>query len=342
MITNADIDIFLLTCERTNYLNDAIKSLLLQTCGVDRIFIVDNSHSDNVENLVLSIDDKRLVYYRTSSLGRHGNYKKILELCTREYLAIFHDDDIIHPKYIESFLNYKNKFASTDVKIYGCAQKSIDSATTVENIEFLPINNQFFVTENCSLFLSLLYADFFDCVTPSLIYKREIFLKSNNIELYKTYGKLSDSAKLMSVASDIDGGEIVVLLSQSYFYRKYCNQDSQVKGGLSIEQFNNFVRSLLKFTKNFKYCDYFQVISILMSFYQYVFTETKFEVWLRNFMKEYRQKGVAMCIWEIMLKRHDSKKDYFKYILLKYQYKIYILLHKYIERLILKAYTRSF
>lgn len=50
-----DIEIFILTHNRANFLQESIKSILNQTAGVKRICILDNESVDNTKDIVAKI-----------------------------------------------------------------------------------------------------------------------------------------------------------------------------------------------------------------------------------------------------------------------------------------------
>lgn len=67
---------------------------------------MNNVSTDNTIKVVEKIIDKyplRTIEIITNekNLGNPGNFKKSQAIATNEYTAIFHDDDAIHPEYID-------------------------------------------------------------------------------------------------------------------------------------------------------------------------------------------------------------------------------------------------
>ncbi|MBS4760022.1 MAG: glycosyltransferase family 2 protein [Clostridium sp.] len=101
-----DIQIFITTHNRAEFLKDAINSLLMQTAGAVEITVLDNESTDNTESVVKEFSCNNVKYIRTK--GFLGNYKKAKELVSKDYVMLFHDDDLLHPQYLEFVLSVLN------------------------------------------------------------------------------------------------------------------------------------------------------------------------------------------------------------------------------------------
>ena len=90
------VSVILPTYNRVNYLLESVNSILEQSFTDFELIISDNASTDNTEEIVKGIKDKRIVYNRNAkNIGVSRNYNKCLELCTGEYIQIFSDDDIM-------------------------------------------------------------------------------------------------------------------------------------------------------------------------------------------------------------------------------------------------------
>ncbi len=92
------------TYRRVDTLRATVESALGQR-GFDDydILICDNNpeRGDETEEYVCSLRSPRIVYYKHSAnLGMTGNWNRITELCKSEYLALVHDDDLLHPEFL--------------------------------------------------------------------------------------------------------------------------------------------------------------------------------------------------------------------------------------------------
>lgn len=79
-----------------SFLKGAIVSVLQQTYKDFELIIVDDASSDDTENLVVSMDDKRIVYYKTDH--NHGEYWSTnygINIGRGKYLTWVHSDDLL-------------------------------------------------------------------------------------------------------------------------------------------------------------------------------------------------------------------------------------------------------
>lgn len=102
-----DIDIYVMTHNRADYVKRSIESLLDQSAGVREITVLDNESTDNTKSVIESFSSQGVKYIRTE--GFLGNFRKAQELASRKYVMLFHDDDILHPKYLEMALQVLNE-----------------------------------------------------------------------------------------------------------------------------------------------------------------------------------------------------------------------------------------
>jgi glycosyltransferase involved in cell wall biosynthesis len=78
------------------YIGEAIRSVLNQTLTDFDLIIVDDCSEDNTEAVIKSFRDNRIRYFKNPiRLGMIGNWNKCLELSNREYVCIFHQDDVM-------------------------------------------------------------------------------------------------------------------------------------------------------------------------------------------------------------------------------------------------------
>lgn len=105
VITTNDIEIFIMTHNRANLIEQSIESVFSQTVCVKRITVLDNESTDMTETL-LKRYGKKINYIKT--YGKLGNFYKAQEVASKQYCILFHDDDLIHPKYLENALHVLN------------------------------------------------------------------------------------------------------------------------------------------------------------------------------------------------------------------------------------------
>ena len=98
------------TYNRLNYLKECINSILNQTFQDFSIFVFDNASDQPVEEELKKFNDKRIHFIgNDKNIGNAENTNRIFSYPFQsEYLIIFHDDDLMHPRMLElqtSFLD---------------------------------------------------------------------------------------------------------------------------------------------------------------------------------------------------------------------------------------------
>ena len=90
------ISIIVITRNRANFISRAIQSVLDQSFSDWELIIIDDSSTDNTEEIVQSfvIKDSRIKYNKNSTLlGISANRNKGLFLTTGKYMAVLDSDD---------------------------------------------------------------------------------------------------------------------------------------------------------------------------------------------------------------------------------------------------------
>ncbi len=108
------VSIIIPTHNRSKYLIRSINSCINQTYQNIEIIIIDDYSSDDTRQIVDSIVDKRIKYYKNSS-NKWPNYSrnKWVQLSGWEYINFLDDDDELLPEKIEMQLQ---KFKTSKIK----------------------------------------------------------------------------------------------------------------------------------------------------------------------------------------------------------------------------------
>ena len=102
---NKLVSIIIPTWNRGYCLKQSIDSILSQTYKNFEIIIIDDNSTDNTENLIKSIDDSRIRYFRNESNCGAGKSRNIGVRQAKGELIAFHDsDDIWHNDKLEKQL----------------------------------------------------------------------------------------------------------------------------------------------------------------------------------------------------------------------------------------------
>jgi glycosyltransferase involved in cell wall biosynthesis len=85
------------------YLRGCIQSATSQTYPNIEIIVSDNCSTDSTHELVNSIDDPRIRYFRhEENIGANNNFNHCLNEARGDYFLLLSDDDLIDPDFVES------------------------------------------------------------------------------------------------------------------------------------------------------------------------------------------------------------------------------------------------
>ncbi len=105
------ITIAIPTYNRPKYLKESLSSVVNQSYNDTKIVVLDNCSTVNIKKVVDSFKDSRITYIRHhKNIGIIKNWNYAIDTCRTKYLSIFHDDDIMHPLFIEKAItNLENQ-----------------------------------------------------------------------------------------------------------------------------------------------------------------------------------------------------------------------------------------
>lgn len=224
-----DIEIFIMTHNRADYLIQAIQSILNQTVGVQTLTVLDNESTDATAEVVKSFESRGVKYIKT--FGFLGNYYKAKEIASKKYILTFHDDDILHPKFLELALLALNKYENV-------------SLITTKYREFFEDNVIAFdsdITQEHHLFHSQKefskYLYFIGKIAySSAIYRTEDF-KNTPLE-YEKYNKFNDWPFMVKMSGH--GKTILFDSTKLLLVRRHKNQDTWTSvNSPTLEQLGN-------------------------------------------------------------------------------------------------------
>ena len=117
------VSVILPAYNASNYIKEAIGSVLEQTYGNFEIIVINDGSTDDTENKLLSIKDGRIRYIKTENSGNYFARNRGIRESRGEYIAFLDTDDIWLgdklKKQIEVFNKYKDiGFCCTDEYIF--------------------------------------------------------------------------------------------------------------------------------------------------------------------------------------------------------------------------------
>ena len=87
-------------------LRNVIERALGQTYQNGEVFVSDNCSGDRTPELVRSIEDPRLRYFRQeTNIGGNNNFNFCLNQARGEWFLLFHDDDMIDEDFVEACIS---------------------------------------------------------------------------------------------------------------------------------------------------------------------------------------------------------------------------------------------
>jgi glycosyltransferase involved in cell wall biosynthesis len=216
MIKIDNFDIFVLSYNRDKYIVNMIKSLLNQTIGEFKITILDNGSSDNTKSNIEALNNKNIIFIGSKkNNGALWNFQRAQNLATKKYTILFHDDDLLHPKYLEYAIKVINENQNISLVCSGMVSTTNPKESNFKNYSYNPK-----IFTDLSSFVSLIYLGF-PLNFATAIYKTEYF-KTVKID-FDTYGKIADRPLMYDSVFD---GKIAFFTGQYIQYRIHSNQDS--------------------------------------------------------------------------------------------------------------------
>ena len=225
--TPEDLEIFVASYNRAEFLDQALISLLNQTAKGFRIVVIDNASTDNTEDIVKKYEDQGVEFFKSEiNIGFKGNFRRAQEMASKKWSMIFHDDDIMHPDYIKTALECINKL---DNPVLISSQMDMLENPTNENWQKL--TKKAYYLKNISEFASFLYLgkpfNF-----PLSIYRTDLFKKVPWED--EIYGKIADKPFPINIAAY---GETAIFTENYIRYRVHSGQDSNAtKNGPFVDQ----------------------------------------------------------------------------------------------------------
>ncbi len=96
------VSVCLPTYNGAAFIEEALRSILDQTCQDFELLIVDDGSTDATLDIVQSVSDPRLQLHRNPTrLGIPANWNRCLELAAGELVCLFHQDDVMLPENLE-------------------------------------------------------------------------------------------------------------------------------------------------------------------------------------------------------------------------------------------------
>lgn len=211
------LDVVVLTYNRAELFEKSLRSVCDQTYQDFTVKVLNNGSTDNTEEVFNRVKaeypHRRFDYLKLKENHRDDYYiEQRNKFITADYVIVFHDDDLMHPRYVEHLMKIIPEHP--EYVLLGCKKKIIWD----NNLEWDEPTG-FFVVKNIKEYAKAWYkAD--QISYPSICYK------SNYLKLtpYREdlYGNAGDVGLIMDFAEQ---GKICELQDRFLHYRKHQGAD---------------------------------------------------------------------------------------------------------------------
>lgn len=213
-----ELEIFILTYNRADMLKVAIESCLQQTIKGLSITILDNASTDHTTNVVTSFKEPNVhLVTATENVGGLGNIKRCQSLCTKKYVMIFHDDDQLHPAYVETAYTYLQANQDANLVVANAVVLSEKSDTTFSNPAVQPVLKLDKLHFAAALYVRNKIA------FCSAIYSITALKSIDFNEVKDKFGKWGDRPMMIEAVGD---GAVMVLTGDYVFTGRHDAQDT--------------------------------------------------------------------------------------------------------------------
>lgn len=230
-----NLDVFVLTYNRAEYLRIMLDSLCTQTAEGFNIKVLNNCSTDNTLEVIGEVKKKYpkrniTVITHEKNLGNVGNFIRSQDLAQNEYTAIFHDD-AIHPEYIETAM----KIFSENTDLVMCSGNLL-GLYNVSNNDWGILHKDYYKYEkDDGIYYNLLINR---PTFASNIYKTEAY---KQVQYHpEKYGKLHDIIFMLEMNKL---GAVAFILGTCIKWRQSANNDSN---NLSTGPFPDEVANIIR------------------------------------------------------------------------------------------------
>jgi glycosyltransferase involved in cell wall biosynthesis len=235
--TSSDIQIFITTYNRPVMALETLESVLKQSAPGATVIVLDNSPGEETAAALKPYLSKSAKYIKTETGKPFANILKAREMMKAEYSIIIHDDDIMHPRYIETLLAALN------------AQDNITLITThplsfygeAKNIKMKPaLEKRGYLFDSQEDFAASFWTNIGGMWTGTLC-KSSVYKKADAFKLFEDYGKISDVIMLAEMAKI--GKTLILKDTHALYYRRHSAQDlTNESTRISLKQFMNYIQ----------------------------------------------------------------------------------------------------
>ncbi len=115
------VSVFIPAYNAVAYIEQAIQSVLAQSCRDYELIVVDDASTDGTAELIKPYQNYPAVrvYHNETNLGVAGNWNRGVELCRGDFIVRLDADDFLAPHHLEKLLAIFEQFPDTDMVFSG-------------------------------------------------------------------------------------------------------------------------------------------------------------------------------------------------------------------------------
>ena len=133
------ISVIIPTYNKSQYLKEAIESVLNQTYKNIEIIIVDDGSTDNTEKIARSFQGTRIIYFFQKNKGPAGARDSGIKKAQGEYVAFLDSDDLWLPEKLERQIEFMER--NSEIGLLGTGCYEVDSGGKMIGKKNFPTEN---------------------------------------------------------------------------------------------------------------------------------------------------------------------------------------------------------
>jgi glycosyltransferase involved in cell wall biosynthesis len=214
------LEVFVLSYNRPDELKKSIHSLLNQTIDGFDIIVLDNASECDMTSVVNSFGNSRVrLIQNKTNINSFNNFCKAIQLASKEYLVIFHDDDCMSPQLLEVELGLFKKHPETGFIATGVTLVS-DKDKMMKFETFDPANVRFeMIGANAGILDAYFSSKVFGF--SSIMYRTNLVKTVNPHP--ERYAQVIDRAFMLNLSIQ---APVIFLQAPNYNALQHANQDS--------------------------------------------------------------------------------------------------------------------
>ena len=216
-ISSSDIQVYLPTYNRPKLLHKTISSVLAQTVPAEHICVLDNGGFAETQEMLMEFEGSGVEYRDTRGFGLWGNLIAAQKFLECKYVLLLHDDDLIHPEYLNVVLQVMDKHTSVNLLTANAVPWDIEQ--TPVNLPPLSRTGHLFSVSEYATYV-------YNAGHPSYslaVYKSDAFKALDITANFDRYGKWGDIPLMLE---SINNGKAAVLTDACGWMGLHPEQDS--------------------------------------------------------------------------------------------------------------------